>query len=79
MNRNFRNVLLYIGVPLVLILGIVAVLRNTQKEEEKQYYEIVSYFYEDQVTEYELTLSNGKLNYKLLKDQKQDDRPCDPG
>ena len=72
MNRNFRNVLLYIGVPLVLILGIVAVLRNTQKEEEKQYYEIVSYFYEDQVTEYELTFSNGKLNYKLLKDQKQD-------
>lgn len=70
MNRNLRNVLLYVGIPLLLIVGIMAVLHNTQKAEEKKYYEIVSYFTNDQVKEFSLNLSSGKLEYQLTGSEK---------
>jgi len=65
LNKNLRNTLLFIGIPLVMIVMIFGLVRNVQKEEKKQYHEIVAYFYTDKIDEFSLNLSNGKLDYVL--------------
>ena len=42
MKKNLRNVLLYLGIPIVFILAIVFVSTATEKTEELKYSEIVS-------------------------------------
>ncbi len=64
MKKNLRNVLLYLGIPIILIISIVAVSLGTQSVDKKKYYDIIELFKNDKVAEYRLNLYNGELNYK---------------
>ncbi|MDD4700032.1 MAG: ATP-dependent zinc metalloprotease FtsH [Oscillospiraceae bacterium] len=68
MNKNLRNVLLYIGIPAILILTIMAVLFGTQTKTETKYYEVVQMVYDNQISEFELNLYSGELVYTKRDD-----------
>lgn len=63
MNKNLRNALLYLGVPIILIIAIVAVTFGTRSVEKKKYYDIVELFKTDSISEYHLNLYSGELKY----------------
>ncbi|MGN0527743.1 MAG: ATP-dependent metallopeptidase FtsH/Yme1/Tma family protein, partial [Eubacterium sp.] len=68
LSKNWKSAVFYILIPLVLI-GSVFLFSNQSKEEVKNYSEIVDMFRTDQVTEFSLDLSSGKLQYKLKTDK----------
>ena len=70
MKKNLRNVLLYLGIPIILIIAIVAVSLGNRQVEKKTYYDIVEMFYNNEISEYSLNLYSGELKYKLREDGK---------
>lgn len=64
MNKNVRNVLLYIGIPLILIAAITFATFGTQKSNETKYYQIVDKIVNNEISEYRLNLYSGELVYK---------------
>ena len=59
MNKNIRNVLLYIGIPIVLIMSILAVSQLSKSTNETKYYEIVDMVKNNEISEYQLNLYSG--------------------
>ena len=70
MNKNLRNVLLYLGIPIILIVAVVAVSLGTKQVDEKKYFDIVEMFQNNEVSEYHLNLYSGELRYTLRDDGK---------
>ncbi len=70
MNKNLRNVLLYLGIPIILIIAVVAVSLGTKQVEQKKYFDIVELFQNNKVSEYHLNLYSGELKYTLREDGK---------
>ncbi len=70
MNKNLKNVLLYIGIPIILILSFVAVSKLSKNSEDTKYYEIVDKIVNNEVSEFQLNLYTGDLTYVLRKDGK---------
>ena len=70
MKKNLKSVLLYIGIPIILILSITAISTLNKSTAEKKYYEIVNLIKDNNVSEYELNLYSGQLIYKLRADGK---------
>ncbi len=70
MKKNLRNVLLYLGIPIILIIAIVVVSIGNRQVEKKTYYDIVEMFYDNEISEYSLNLYSGELKYKLRDDGK---------
>ncbi len=70
MNRNLKNVLLYIAIPIVFILAVVSVSKLTKSTVETKYYEIVQMVKNNEISEYRLNLYNGELNYTKRSDGK---------
>ncbi len=70
MNKNLRNVLLYLGIPIILIVAVVAVSLGTKQVDEKKYFDIVELFQNNEVSEYHLNLYSGELRYTLRDDGK---------
>ncbi len=70
MKKNFKNFLLYLGIPIILILSITAISSLNKNTAEKKYYEIVNLIKDNQVSEYKLNLYSGQLVYKLRADGK---------
>ncbi|MEG1887764.1 MAG: AAA family ATPase, partial [Oscillospiraceae bacterium] len=70
-NKNLRNVLLYIGIPAILIITIMAVLYGTRSETKIKYYEMVQMVYDNQVSEFELNLYSGELVYVKREDNQK--------
>ncbi len=68
LSKNWKSVIFYILIPLILI-GSVFLFSNQSKNEVKNYSEIVDMFRTEQVTEFSLDLSSGKLQYKLKTDK----------
>ena len=68
MNKNFKNVLLFIGIPIILIITIASVSFLNKGTAEKKYYEIVEMIKDNKVSEYELNLYSGELTYVLRVD-----------
>lgn len=68
LSKNWKSAIFYILIPLLLI-GSVFLFSNQSKEEVKNYSEIVDMFRSEQVTEFSLDLSSGKLQYKLKNDK----------
>ncbi len=64
MKKNLKNVLLYIGIPIVLIISIFAVSQISKSTNEKKYYQIVSMVKENKISEFKLNLHSGQLEYK---------------
>jgi cell division protease FtsH len=61
---------LYIIIPAMLIIGMAFAVGGKATNEKPEYYEIVSSFRTDKVSEFNLDLSNGKLEYKLKGEDK---------
>ena len=70
MNKNIRNILLYIGIPVILILSFVLVSQISKNTVETKYYEIVESVKKNEISEFELNLYSGELTYKLREDGK---------
>lgn len=69
MNKNFKNVLLFIGIPIVLIFAVSMISNMNRTTAQKQYYEIVNLVTDNKVSEYKLNLYSGELTYKLRDDK----------
>ncbi len=63
-RKTLRNIALYIGIPIALMLIISMVLRR-QTPSTTKYSEVVSYFENDQVSSYELDLGSGACTFTL--------------
>ncbi len=78
MKKNLQNVLLYLGIPIILIVAIVAVLIGRQAVDKRKYYDIVELFKTDKVAEYQLNLYNGELKYKTRSGEEYRYTVADP-
>ena len=54
----------YILIPVLIISGVSLYARQ-QKKEKLEYYQVVQYFDDKKVTEYDLNMSSGALEFKL--------------
>ncbi len=71
MNKKLKNVILYIGIPAILIFSIVAVfMRGQSAAKSVKYYEIVNKVMDNQISEYQLNLYTGELIYTERADGK---------
>ena len=70
MKKNIKNILLYIGIPIVFILAILAVSHITKKNDDLKYSEIVAMVKNNEISEYSLNLYSGELSYVKRADKK---------
>lgn len=63
-KKTLRNVLLYIGIPVLLIV-LIAALFNSSGKESHNYSEIVGYFRNEQVATFEMDLGSGQMTITL--------------
>ncbi|MBQ1989325.1 MAG: ATP-dependent zinc metalloprotease FtsH [Clostridia bacterium] len=70
LKKNIKNILLYIGIPIVFILSILAVSHITKKNDDLKYSEIVSMVKNNEISEYSLNLYSGELSYVKRADKK---------
>lgn len=66
--KNLKNILLYLGIPIVLILSVFAVSQLSRNTVKSKYSEVVSLVKENKVSEFELNLYSGDLTYVLRSD-----------
>ena len=71
MKKNLKNVLLYIGIPIVFIVSILSVSKLTKNTAEMKYSEIVSMVKANEISEFSLNLYNGELTYTKREDGKK--------
>ena len=71
MNKNLKNVLLFIGIPIVFIIAIMSVSYLSKNTAETKYYEIVSMVRNNEISEYQLNLYSGELVYNKRDDGKK--------
>lgn len=70
-NKN-KSLLIYLLVSAAVILGLVFLLNNVTRTANRNtpYSEVLSYFDDLEVSEFELDLGTGELNYTLKSDDK---------
>ena len=71
MKKNIKNVLLYLGIPIILILSVLAVSKVQKNSDERIYSDIVSSIKENEISEFKLNLYSGELTYTRRDDGKQ--------
>ena len=59
MNKNLKNVLLFIGIPIVFIIAVLSVSYLSKGTVERQYYEIVDMIKSNEISEIQLNLYSG--------------------
>ena len=64
MSKNWKKILLIV-LPIVMIVGLWAMINTSQTTTKTKYSEIVEYFKEDKVETCELNWGNGVLTYQL--------------
>ncbi len=70
MNKKARNIIIYITIPLVFLISVFFLLQNTSEKRESKYYEIVEMVKNNEISEYELNLYTGQLQYKKRDNEK---------
>ena len=71
-NKMLRNLLLYIGLPIVVLFIIIVLFQNRNPQQGGaglKYSDITNYFETGQVAEYKLNLGTRELNLTLNDDQ----------
>ncbi len=68
MNKNLKNVLLFIGIPIVFIIAVLSVSYLSRNTVETQYYEIVNMVKSNEISEFQLNLYSGELVYTRRDD-----------
>ncbi len=66
--KNLKNVLLYLGIPIVLIITIAAVMFGSGRTEEKKYSDIIEMLYNYEISEINLNQYSGELIYTTRAD-----------
>ncbi len=65
-KRRLRNLLLYIGIPVAVLLLILFLFSNqAPRQDTYKYSDILNFFEEGQVAEYKLNLGTGEMVLKL--------------
>lgn len=67
-KKTIRNLLIYLGIPIVLII-IIAVIFSSQRTEQPTTSEIVYYFKDMKVKEYTVNFGTGAIELKLNDDK----------
>lgn len=67
-KKTIRNLLIYLGIPIVLII-IIAVIFSSQRTEQPTTSEIVYYFKDMKVKEYTVDFGTGAIELKLNDDK----------
>lgn len=70
MNKNLKNVLLFIGIPIAFIIAVLSVSYLSKSTVETKYYEIVEMVKENEISEFSLNLHSGQLVYTKRADGK---------
>lgn len=70
MNKNLKNVLLFIGIPIAFIIAVLSVSYLSKTTVETKYYEIVELVTENKISEFSLNLHSGQLIYTKRDDGK---------
>ncbi len=73
MNKNLKNVLVYLIIPIVALFAAYSVVSSvTGKTDAKSntYYDIVQMVEKNEISEYQLNLYTGELKYRLRSDGK---------
>ena len=71
MNKNLKNVLLFIGIPIVFIMAILSVSYLSKNTVETKYYQIVDMVKDNEISKFELNLYSGELVYTKRDDGKK--------
>lgn len=71
MNKNLKNLLLFIGIPIVFIMAILSVSYLSKNTVETKYYEIVDMVKDNEISEFQLNLYSGELVYTKRDDGKK--------
>ena len=70
MNKNLKNVLLFIGIPIAFIIAVLSVSYLSKTTVETKYYEIVELVTENKISEFSLNLHSGQLIFTKRDDGK---------
>ena len=70
MNKNVRNIILCIVLPLIIFGTAFFFMRYTNATAQTKYNEIVRMVLNNEISEYQLNLYSGNLKYTLRKDNK---------
>lgn len=68
--RKLLTLIPYILIPIMIISG-VSIYASQQKKVKLEYYQVVQYFDDEKVSEYNLNMSSGALTFKLKDDNKE--------
>ena len=71
MNKNLKNVLLFIGIPIFFLIAVISVNYLSKSTAETKYYEIVDMVKNNEISEYQLNLYSGELIYTKRADGKK--------
>lgn len=71
MSKNWKSILVYILIP-ILLIGAVVFFANSQTSTDMKYSQIVSMFKNGKVSEFSLDLSSGNLVYKTFGKPKEE-------
>ncbi len=68
---KFKKILLYVGIPLILIAVVIGVVYSSEQAEKVDYSSVVEMVRNGEISEYELNLYSGKLKYVTRADNKE--------
>ncbi len=71
MKKNLKNLLLYIGIPIILIISFVVVNQVSKTTTQTKYYEIIEMIENNEISEFTLNKYSGDLTYTLREDGKK--------
>ena len=63
MKKNLRNTLLIIGIPLLLVIGSIALTGQVNNANTPAYSAVVEKFYDGKIESFSLNLTSGNLEY----------------
>lgn len=71
-KKTIRNIAIYLGIPILLFIIIFMLLNNRQVQTMYKYSDIVNYFAQKQVSEYQLDLGTGEMLMKVTEEGKDE-------
>ncbi len=79
-KMTVKKLLIYLGVPILLIIGIVFMVNLSNKKVEYSYSDIVGFFENHQVREFSLNVGSGSLELSVVDEavENKDKTPATP-
>ena len=71
-GKSLRNLGLFIGLPLLVVVVIWLFMSGDTKKSDKVYSDYLAYFYNDQVKSFDLDLGTSNLTITLKEELRED-------